>query len=658
MGSHKKSSVGGIIKGTFANVGRVIAALIMVGIITGCIVASVLTVYILRYINSDEQISLGDITTKYTTIIYDIDKETGEPHEMQRLQTAENRIPVAYSKIPKYMVDALVAIEDKRFWDHQGVDWKRTAGAFVNMFVKIYPTKAGGSTITQQLIKNVTGDDQYRIERKVQEIFRAINLEKRYSKEQILEAYLNTVYYSNNAYGVQAAANTYFGKDVSELSLAESAAVIGITQFPGKYDPFVNPENNKDRQEDILYEMFTQGMITQKQFDDAVAEKLVFKRDEAYATVKPVYNYFTDYVIEQVIADLQTEKGYTYELAQRMINSGGYRIYTTVDLQMQEYVENYYSDAKNFPQTIRNEEYPQSACVITDPNGKILALAGKVGPKEGMREYSRATGSLRQCGSAIKPIAAYLQAFENDMVTWSTMMDDLPITIPDGKGGTMAWPVNFQNSYISANGGPKITIDHAIQQSRNTIPAQLVQMITPTRVFDFLHDKLGMTSLVDRKVVNGQVVTDKTLSGMALGGLTYGVTPLEMAGAYQVYANGGYFTAPYAYTEVKDANGETVLKKDTTPRRVISAETATIVNKLMQRVTAGPLGTGTPAKFSAMPVAGKTGTSTDDFDQWFMGVTPYYVAAFWLGYDTPARIAYNNYVPPVLYKAEIGRAHV
>ncbi|MBE6907390.1 MAG: penicillin-binding protein [Ruminococcaceae bacterium] len=653
MGSHKKRTAGSAVKDTFANIGRVLAALIMVGIITGCIVAAVLTVYVLRYINSDEQINLTDLKLNYTTILYADDPATGEPYELKRLHYEQNRIWVPYDQIPEHMVDALIAIEDKRFWQHHGVDWKRTTGAFVNLFVPIYPTQAGGSTITQQLIKNITGDDAFRIERKVQEIFRALNLEKHYSKEQILEAYLNTVYYSNSCYGVQAAANTYFGKDVSELTLAESASIIGITQFPGKYDPFAYPEYNKERQEDILYQMLDQGMITQEEYDDAVEEKLVFQKDVAYQAINSTQNYFIDHVIEEVLADLQSEKGFTRQYATQQLYSGGYRIYTTMDEKMQNYVEEFYSDVANFPR-VSNETYPQSACVITDLNGRVLALAGGIGEKEYDRSFNRATQALRQCGSSIKPIAAYLQGIENDVITYSTVIEDSPITLPDGT----KWPSNYYGSYL----GPS-TVDTAIQKSINTIPVKIIEMVTPRRAFDFLKDKLGFDSLVEREVVNGQVVGDVNLSSMALGGMTHGVTVMEMAGAYQIYGNGGYFTKPYAYTKVLDANGDVVLEKDTTPRRVISAETATIVNKLMQRVTRGPMGTGAAAPFSAMPVAGKTGTSSEDIDQWFLGVTPYYVGAFWMGYDNddgvPQTIRYTGlpYPPPLLYKSVMGHLH-
>lgn len=651
MGSRKKSVRKSSAGNIWGNIWRTFAAFIMVGIITGCIIASVSAVYILRYVNSDEPVSLDNLDTLYTSIIYAMDEE-GNPYELQRLQTQQNRIPITYDQLPKHVVDALVATEDKRFFEHHGVDWQRSFVAFVNMFVPVLPNRQGGSTITQQLVKNVTGDDENSVERKIQEIFRALNLEQHYSKEQIVEAYLNTVYFSNNAYGIQAAANTYFGKDVKDLTIAEAAAIIGITKYPGAFDPFTNRDKNKGRQEDVLFLMHEQGKITDKEYEDALVEKLNFSYNaqDPNLIVNPRYSYFVDYVVKQVVNDLVEEKGYTEQRARQLVTSGGYRIYTTVDPNMQDYLEEYYSSADNFPK-VGNAEYPQSACVITDPNGKILALAGAVGEKTGALEYSRATDSRRQTGSSIKPIAAYLMGIENDIITWSTMMDDLPLTIPDGHGGTMQWPRNFQGNYISADGGPKISIDRAIQESRNTIPAQLIQMVTPQRTFDFLHDKLGMESLVDPDDVNP--------SSMALGGMTYGVSPLEMAGAYQIYANGGYFTKPYAYTEVRDYSGNIILKKDTSPRRVISAETATIVNKLMQRVTTGPYGTGTPARFStSMPIAGKTGTSSEDYDQWFVGVTPYYVTTIWLGYDTNQTIRYPyGYPPPLIYKQVMGTLH-
>lgn len=648
----RKRTVGQIICATIANIGRFIAVLIMIGIITGCIVASVLTVYILRYMNAEDPLSIDHLDMRYTTILYAYN-ENDELYELQRLQTKENRIWVDYANIPEHMRKALIAVEDKRFLEHDGVDWQRTAGSFVNMFIPIYPGNAGGSTIHQQLIKNLTGDDAYRVDRKIREIFRAINLNKNYTKEQVMEAYLNTVYYSNNCYGVQAAANVYFGMDVKDLSLAQSASIIGITQFPGKYDPFVHPEYNKDRQEHILFEMLDQGMITQSEYDEAVKEKLVFKKEEAYSHISPVYSYFEDHVITQVIEKLETEKGYTYEKAQELVNSGGLRIITTVDERIQNITEEYYSTSDNFPK-ILNEDYPQSAAVVLDPNGAIKGIVGAIGKKPGMRDYSRATMSRRQPGSSIKPLAAYLQGIENDVITYSSIWDDNPITMPDGS----LWPSNFQRKYA----GP-MTIEHAIMQSRNTIPVKIVNMLGPQRFFDFLHDKLNFYSLVKSETdASGNILSDINLSSMALGGMTHGITPLEMAGGYQIFANGGYFTEPYAYTEVRDYDDNVILKWDTTPRRVITPETATIVNKLMQRVVQG--GTGTPARFTnnpsvaAMPIAGKTGTSTDDFDQWFIGCTPYYIGAVWLGYDQNKTIRYGSvYPPPPVFSQLMGKIH-
>ncbi|WP_288234833.1 transglycosylase domain-containing protein [uncultured Anaerotruncus sp.] len=652
MGSRKDKKGGGVIRGTLANIGRVIAALIMVGIITGCIIASVLTVYILRYINSDEEIRLSDLNLRYSTILYteETDPETGEPKVLQQLQTTENRIWVSLDKIPKHMQEAVVAIEDQRFWTHQGVDWKRTFGAFVNMFIPIYPTQAGGSTIDQQLIKNITGDNEVRIERKVQEIFRALNLEKRYSKDQILEAYLNTIYFNNGAYGVQAAANTYFGKDVSELSVAEAASIIGITNAPGAYNPLAHPEANKRRQENILFAMHEQGYLTDKEYEEALNEKLEFKTEFAASRVNPVYSYFTDYVIDQVIDDLMEQYGYTNQVAQQMVTSGGLRIYTTVDERVQDIVTNFYSDVKNFPTVTNEGEYPQSAAAILDPNGKIIALAGGIGEKRGMREFNRATDAYRQCGSSIKPISAYLQAVERDVVTWSTKIDDGPVDL-----GTHTL-VNHYSGYL----GP-ITVDEALQRSTNTVPYKLIQQIGPKTSFDFLTEKLDMYSLVDRKVTDSGIKSDIDVFPMALGGLTDGVSPLEMAGAYQIFANGGYFTRPYAYTRVLDADGNPILERDTTPRRVITPETATIINRLMQRVTTGPHGTGgrAPWNSASFPVAGKTGTTDDDKDQWFIGDTPYYVCAIWMGYDEPERIRYTGvwYPPPEVYRTLMQQVH-
>ncbi len=663
MSQNANRSTGGksrplaIVKGFFLAIGRVLATFIMVGIITGCIVACVMTVYILKYIGADNAIKLEEVKLGYTSFIYAIDPDTGQEYEVQRLYSGgENRIWISYDQMNSYTKDAIVAIEDKRFWEHQGVDWKRTAGAFLNLFVPIYKTNAGGSTITQQLVKNVTRDDDYRIERKVREIFRALNLAQNYSREQILEAYLNVVPFGNGTNGIQAASNLYFGKDAKDLTLAESAAIVGITQFPGRYDPFVNPDKNKDRQEHILSEMLDQGLIGQAEHDQAVAQQLDFKGEIHFQQIKETPNYFVDYVFEQVVDDLMKKEGYTRSYATNQIYQGGYRIYITMDKKIQEHLEKIYSSSENFP-PVYNKVYPQSACVITDTNGKILALVGGIGEKSGARVFNRVT-STRQPGSSIKPLAAYSQAFEYNRVTWSTKIDDHPITLEEPGKAPITWPRNYYGTYYGM-----MTIEEAIQRSTNTIPVKLVDAIGAKKIFDFLTNELGFENLVEQEVKNGVVVSDVNLSAMALGGMTYGVTPVEMAGGYQIYANGGYYTKPYAYTEVRDSNGKIILKADTNPRQVLSKDTAVVVNKLLQRVVAAAPGTGRQANLGNMPTAGKTGTSSEDVDQWFLGITPYYVCQVWLGYDKQlpennyGTIGYATYPPPVLFKTIMAPLH-
>jgi len=642
-------------------VGRTAATVIMVGIITGCIVACIMTVYILKYIGADEEINLEKVPMSYTTIIYAYDENDKEV-ELQRLYAGgQNRIWVYYEDINQYTKDAIVAVEDKRFWTHSGVDWRRTLGAFLNMFVPLSgTTSGGGSTITQQLIKNITQDDDFRVERKVREIFRALNLSNRYSREQILEAYLNVVPFGNGTNGIQAAANLYFDKDAKDLTLAECTAIVGITQYPGLYDPFVNPEDNKKRQTYILDEMLAQKFIIQAEYDKAIKEELNFQRNKHYENMNTTQSYFVDHVINEVISDLMEEKGYTYKHASEQIYEGGYRIYATVNLDIQKHLEEIYSTTDNFP-TIYNEVYPQSASVILEPNGKIVAMVGGIGEKEGARVLNRATQSKRQPGSSIKPLAAYALSFELDRITWSTKIEDSPIPKP-GAPNTM-WPSNYYHSYDGL-----MTVDEAIQRSTNTVAVKLVQALTERRVFDFLKNDLNFHSLVESQSIGNQIVSDVNLSSMALGGMTYGVTPLEMAGGYQIYDNGGLFTSPYAYTKVLDSQDRVVMEKDTIGRQAISEDTSVVINKLLQRVVTGPRGTGRSANLGTMPTAGKTGTSSEDVDQWFIGMTPYYVCQVWMGYDKQTyvdqngytrtnTIRYGSYPPPILFKTIMAPIH-
>ena len=655
---------------------RVLAAIAMLGVIAGCVVGCWLTVYVFDILNDDTKMfDLDAFKLNYTTILYADDPETGAPVEIQRLSSQDgSRIWVDFADIPDVVKEAAIAVEDKRFMTQTGVDFQRTFLSFVNLIgqqigVSIYDGTPGGSTITQQVIRNLSDDRDVTIARKIREIFRALNLEKHYSKDQILESYLNVIPFGNNTNGIQAAANLYFNKDVSQLTAAEAASIIGITNSPTYYDPYTNYENNQSRKEDILYLMHEQGYLTDDEYEAALAEEIVF--DEGTAEKRFTYDqsYFVDYVIEDVINDLVEKLGYTESEATAALYGGGYRIYTTVDPVVQERLETIYENPEEyFPAVSNKDEYPQSAFVILDLQGAIKGLVGGVGEKEGARVWNRATDTRRQPGSTIKPISSYALAFENDLVHWSTLIEDGPFTISPGPGQPEWSPRNYYSGFYGY-----MILEEALQRSTNMIPVRLCDMLTPKYLWSFMHDSLHI-DLVE---------SDIGYSPMALGSLTYGVTPMEMAGAYQIFGNGGTYTEPYSYTRVLDANGEVVLEKNTTPTRVLSYETATVMNKLLQRVTTGPYGTGTRAKFrSDIPVAGKTGTTDDDVDQWFIGVTPYYVGVCWMGFDeqivveedengekVPVLDAYGNtiphsiqyynlpYPPPLLWNTVMSSVH-
>lgn len=656
---------------------RAIMALCCLMVIAGCVLACYVTVYAFDMLEDDQYIlDLDAKKLEYTTFLYAQDPETQEWVELQRLSSENgNRIWVDFDQFPQALIDTVVAVEDKRFWEHNGVDWITTIQAGINYvghklhlpFLQLYEGTPGASTITQQVTRNLTGDTEVDTMRKAREIVRALKLERRYSKDQILEAYLNLVSFGNNTYGIQAAANLYFDKDVSELTAAECASIVGITRDPTYYNPFYNTEtnhgleNNLKRKDDILYLMHEQGKLTDEEYETELSRELVFASANKEQLVSNDQSYFVDYVIECVINDLSEQKGYTYGEAEKMLLSGGYRIYTTVDTRIQGILDQVY-ETYEFP-TVTNEEKPQSAFVITDPNGKIVALRGGTGVKEGARIWNRATDTARQPGSTIKGISSYPLAIQQNLIHFSTLIEDKPVVIK--QEGQPDWAPG--NHYGTFRGF--MTVTEAIQRSTNMIPVQLVQMLTPRACWNFMHDSLNIQTLSE---------SDIAYSPMALGSLTNGITPLDMAGAYQMYANGGLRTQPYCYTQVLDSRGNVVLETKNAPQRVLDYDAATVMNKLLQRVVNASPGTGTSANLSALgiPVAGKTGTTDDDVDQWFVGVTPYYVGVCWVGYDEqyqkddegnllydaygqkiPNTVHYTQYPPPLLWREVMVQVH-
>ncbi|MBQ8868519.1 MAG: transglycosylase domain-containing protein [Oscillospiraceae bacterium] len=619
--------------------GKSLLTIFLVCVLTVCIVTvSIVVIAIQGFESGDFELAIDKEALNYTSIVYGLD-EKGEYVECERIWAGENRIWVDYDKIPQDMKDAVVAVEDRRFLDHNGVDWGRTVYAFANMFFKFYDTEFGASTITQQLVKNLTGENQHRIDRKIKEILTAVNLEQNYSKPEILEAYLNVMPLDQNLNGVQAAAKAYFNKDVSELSLAECASLAAITQHPTKYGPFRSEENNKERRNMILGMMLEQEMITQEEYDNAINAELVFTKEQFKSAVNSYQSYYVDQVMVDVIDDLVEKNGYQRSYAREVVTLHGIKIYTPMDIKMQNALEEQFETMTAFPK-VSGAVSPQSAMAIVGLDGRVQAMVGGLGEKKGDLLFNRATSALRQPGSTMKPISIYGLAIEKDLINWSTIMTDKKIELSDGTIFS-----NYYNGYLG-----NMPVEYALQRSVNTIPVQLSQTLTPRESFNFLTDKLGITSLVSSRKVGTNVLSDINLSPMSLGGLTDGISPLELAAAYQVFANGGYYNKPVTYLRVEDSEGNVILEKESEPERVISEETAVIMNKMLQRVCTGTYGTGRAAKLNNMPTGGKTGTTNDKKDIWFVGLTPYNVSALWYGYDTPKTLTGINVSTPSLWK--------
>lgn len=612
---------------------KCILTILLIGVITASIVGCVMVVYVVTSFNGSEGIpDLKNISLNETSIIYTMNQETGEYEEYQRVQGA-NSIWTSLDEIPLNMQNAIIAIEDKRFREHYGVDWKRTVAAFANLVLPGNSQKFGGSTITQQLIKNLSKDDDVKISRKIREIFRAIEMERNYAtKDEILEAYLNILPLSGNIVGVGAAANYYFAKDVQDLSLAECALIAGITQNPSKYNPYLHPDNIKQRQKVVLSEMYKLGFITEDEYKQAYNQELVFKNGVRIPTVQDYYN---DLLTEDVIQALMDNYGYTREYAAQMFFYGGLRIYSYENPELQKKAEDIFADDANFPAHIKSDkEDPQGAITVIDYDGRLVATVGGRGKKEANRILNRAVTSTRQPGSSMKPIAVYAPAIDLNLITYSTIMQDKPITLENGD----SWPNNYGNYRYGS-----MPIEEAIQRSLNTIPAQLIEQLTPRRSFDFLVNSLHLTTLVESRVVNGEVKTD-VVPALSLGGLTDGVRCIEMAAAYAVFGNGGLYNKPVTFYQVRQGeDGPVILENTPANVRVLSEDTSYVMNRLLQRVITGPYGTARGSGIGNFETFGKTGTTNDDKDAYFVGGTPYYVAACWTGYDNNQTLRYTTY---------------
>ncbi len=655
--------------------------------------------FVKSIIDAAPSISVDDIIPEgYASFVYDQDG-----NEIAKLYgTDANRIPKELDEIPVYLRDAIVVIEDERFWQHNGIDLKGIVRAvFTNLKEK--SLSEGASTITQQLIKNTVLTSTKTFERKIQEQYLAMEIEKKASKEQILENYLNTIALGRGTNGVQSAANKYFNKDVGQLTIAESAVLAAITQRPTFYDPVINPENNKKRQSRILKKLLDQEKITQSEYDIAINED-VYQNIQIVKNNMPstsTQSYYVDEVYKRVKEDLMIQKGYTEAQAVNLIYRGGLSIYINQDLEMQAILDEAYVNEDNFPPknkdygvrlhyslTVKKEEgtkdyykekefdtdqeaidfieqykkevvgpndeiigetptfvpQPQSAMVVMDQHtGEVKAMVGGRGKKKGNLILNRATDSPRPTGSTFKVLAAYLPAIDTAGYTLATVLDDVPTIIP---GQNKIWPKNYYPHFKGLS-----TVREGIVHSMNIITVKTLNDIGVQTGFDYLLN-LGFTTLVDRTDENGN--TDKGLA-LALGGLTEGVSVLELTAAYAAIANNGVYIEPTFYTKVLNQDNKIILEKEPVTRTVMKETTAFLLTDAMVDVV--KYGTGTKVNFKTQPIAGKTGTSTDDKDILFAGYTPYYTAVVWEGYDLPKEQDSYDAYHKIMWRYVMERIH-
>ena len=613
---------------------RILITLVLIGVLCGCFCGIAFAMYVHIYINPSAQETAVEISKglgpNLNSFIYAKESDSDEYTLYETIKGKENREWVDSDKIPDTLKNAVVAIEDERFYKHHGVDWVRTIGAVKGWLLG--GTQYGGSTITQQLIKNITADNDYSVKRKVNEIFRAFALEKEIDdKDRILVMYLNTIYLGYNSYGVQTAAMQYFDKDVSQLDLAESAVLAGLTNNPSIYDVYNHPEKVKERQETILAQMLDQKMISQEEYEAAVAEELNYRPYEEYQQeIKSTYSYFTDEVIKDVINDLMTEKGYSRLVAENMVYSGGLNIYATIDTKVQNALDEVWANADNFPNTEKYGEIPQSAMVITDKQGDIVGIAGGRGEKTSSRGFSYASDARRQPGSSIKPLATYGPAMDAGIATPDTMVYDRAL-IQDEEGNP--WPMN-DGKYPT---GRAMTVKEGMTRSLNTISAQLLKQLTPQKSYEFMTQQLGFKLVDSRTNEDGTVQSDIDLAPLALGALTDGVTVREMAGGFSTFINDGVYGGTRTYTKVTDSEGNTIMENTpNTDKGFTNVRTAYYMLDCLQNVTAH--GTAYGIQLDGVETGGKTGTTTSNTDIWFCGITPKYSGAVWVGYEHNYRL--------------------
>lgn len=655
--------------------------------------------------NAPEVDDISIAPSGYYTIVYD----NAGKQITKLLKSGSNRESVTIDQIPEHLQNAFIAIEDERFYEHDGIDVKGIIRAgYVALTTR--SLSQGASTITQQLLKNNIFEDGGRedsvgalVKRKLQEQYLALQLEKTFDKKIILENYLNTINLGSGTLGVQAASKRYFNKKVSKLNISESAVLAAITQNPTKYNPVTRPEDNAERRAKVLSNMLKHEFITEEEYEEAINDDVYsrIKSTNIKTSVSNPYSYFVDALIDEVMEDLQTQKGYTETQAYNALFSGGLSIYTTQDTEIQKICDEEINNPDNYPSTVyysiswnysvehadgsvdnysevnidyfnrvtldnpsfkmlfstteeadqyvkafkdefhqegdtvlgENIQYtlqPQASFTVMDQStGYVKAIVGGRGEKKSSRTLNRAVSTPRQPGSCFKVLSTYAPAIDNAGYTLASVIDDAPFADVNGR---------LVNNWYEGYRGLS-TIRDGIRDSMNVITVKLLTDITPQLGFDYLLN-FGFTTLVENQETENGIYTDINQS-LALGGITYGVTNLELCAAYAAIANEGVYNSPVLYTKVLDHNGNVILESDVQSHTVLKESSAWLLTSAMHDVVTS--GTGTLANVPNAYVAGKTGTTTDDNDIWFAGYTPYLTAAIWSGYDDNGRLPSSSY---------------
>ncbi len=635
--------------------------------------------------NDDLWLDVDQIPYKDNSLLLYKDQQTGETLQYVSLPNTQNKEYVDSSHIPEHLRQAFIAIEDRHFYKHSGFDVKRTLYAAFNevkfMLTGSYiggeeGSKQGGSTINQQLIKNLTRDDEVSdmagFLRKVKEIYRAWKMDRAYDKEVIIDAYLNTISFTGNTAGAQAESRKLFNKTVDQLTLEECASLAAITKNPSRYNPETNPNNHIERRNYVLLKMYEEEFISEAEYNNAVNQPLVLDYTPEPKLDTTVTDYFTDAVIDEALQFFVDERGLTREEATLLLYTGGVRIHTTVVPELQYNMENVMVSSYLFPRpattvkgTMTNEagqplldengnevqgniqELPEAAMISLGYDGGLCAVVGGLGEKQISRGFNRGTSAVRQVGSTMKTISPYVSAFEQNTITWSTPFIDSPVRqVKDENTGEMVdWPANATKTYTNSD----ILVREGFARSVNTTAVRVGETVGNTSMYRFVKNDLEISTIVLKDAKAGPLV---------LGSSTYGITPLEMARSYAIFGNGGQLPTVHSFTHVSNGTGGTLMEQELPLKKVIGEDSAFIMNRLMREVLHGD---GTASGMSVpgtMDSVGKTGTTSDNRDHWFIGLTPYYVTACWYGYDSnvPLQANYYRHPPTMAWRAVMSQS--